>query len=282
MAGLTGTIRTVDGWPVVHAVLTVTDPRGDQVARVPADEAGTVATDPLPAGFYTTVVTAAGYQPVARQAQVAGDGTGSIGDVMLTREAAAVELPPPGPWVIDPMHSSLIATARHLGIASIKAHFPALSGRIVVERPPERSSVRAQIDAARIDTGNPMRDEHLRSADFLDVATYPGIEFASTGLRRYDGDSWRLHGTLTLHGNCRDVELELRYGGYGPDPWGGQRAAFHAETQLRREDFAIDWNAMVDAGIAAIGTTVRVELDIEAVRGDRLPAPESTLCAHPM
>ncbi|SFP78216.1 Polyisoprenoid-binding protein YceI [Amycolatopsis arida] len=274
--GLGGRIRSTDGFPVGHAVLTVTDPAGKQVARVPADAAGVVAGQPgtsLPPGAYTAVVTAPGYLPVARTALIRADGGGSLGDVVLEPAAGALPLPPAGPWVIDPAHSSVVTTARHLGISSIKARFTGVSGRIEVARPPERSSVLATIEAATIDTGVAMRDDHLRSSDFLDVAAYPWIEFASTGLRREGTDTWTLSGELTLHGQRRHVELDLRYGGVGPDPWGGVRAAFSAETLLHRQDFAINYNAMVRAGVAAVGTTVRVELDIQAVRGEHLPEP---------
>ncbi|MEU6645973.1 YceI family protein [Saccharomonospora sp. NPDC046836] len=271
MSGLTGRVRSAEGWAVENAVLTVTDLAGKQTARVDADVRGAVATEPLPPGVYTAVVTAAGYLPVARTAQIAGDGTGSIGEITLAAEDGAVELPPAGPWVIDPAHSSVLVTARHLGISSIKARLPLRSGRIDVARPVEQSSVRAEIDAAGIDSGIAMRDDHLRSPDFLDVDTYPLIEFVSTGLTRQGGDRWSLRGELTLHGQRRQVELELQYGGYGPDPWGGVRAAFHARAELRRDDFAINYNAMVRAGVAMIGTAVKVELDIQAVQGEQLP-----------
>ncbi|MBK1784750.1 YceI family protein [Prauserella cavernicola] len=271
MPGLSGTVRTAEGWAVEHAVLTVTDLGGGQAARTTADQHGSVLTGPLAPGVYTAVVTAPGYLPVARTAQVASDGSGSIGDVTLSPEEGAVELPPAGPWVIDPVHSSVVVTARHLGIASIKARFPELSGRIEVGRPAERSSVTARIDAASIDTGIKMRDDHLRSAEFLDVANYPAIEFTGSGMTQRGSDTWSLRGELVLHGQRRDIELDLHYGGYGPDPWGGVRAAFHAETQLSRDDFAINYNAMVRAGVAAIGTTVKVELDIQALQGERLP-----------
>ncbi|MGA6163241.1 YceI family protein [Amycolatopsis magusensis] len=270
-AGLRAQISGAEGWAVAHAVLTVTDLTGKQVARVEADELGVVATPPLPAGVYTAVLTAAGFAPVARTARVGTDGTGSLGEVVLESNAEAVQLPPVGPWVIDPAHSSVVATARHLGIASIKARFSELSGRITVARPAERSVVQAEIKAAAIDTGIKMRDDHLRSPDFLDVERYPVIEFASTGLRQHGPVNWTMHGVLTLHGQRREVELDLRYGGCEADPWGGTRAAFHAETQLRRDDFAINYNAMVRAGVAAIGTVVRVELDIQAVQGEALP-----------
>lgn len=268
---MTALFRTAEGWAVEHAVLTVTDPAGHQIAREAADARGAVALAPLPPGSYTAVVTAAGYTPVARTLRVGSDGAASLGEVVLVPVAEAVELPPAGPWTIDPMHSSVVATARHLGIASIKARFPDLSGRIEIGRPAERSSVHAEIKAASIDTGIKMRDDHLRSPDFLDVDVHPVITFVSTGLRQRSADSWTLTGELTLHGERRPVELALTYGGWGPDPWGGVRAAFHAETTLHRNDFAINYSAMVRAGVAAVGTTVKIELDIEAVQGESLP-----------
>jgi polyisoprenoid-binding protein YceI len=271
MSGLRAQIQTAEGWAVEGAVLTVTDMAGQQVGRAVSDAKGAVETSPLSPGVYTAVLTAAGYNPVARTAQIGSDGTGSLGEIPLTPVAGSVELPPPGPWTIDPVHSAVVATARHLGIASIKARFGEVSGRITVGRPVEQSSVRAEITAASIDTGIKMRDDHLRSAEFLDVEAYPTIGFESTGLRQRGADTWTLLGNLTLHGERREVELDLTYGGWGPDPWGGVRAAFHAETQLHRNDFAINYNAMVRAGVAAIGTTVKIELDIEAVQGESLP-----------
>lgn len=271
MTGLRAEVRTAAGWAVQNAVLTVTDMGGQQVARAVADAVGTVDTAPLSPGVYTAVVTAAGYAPVARTAQIGSEGGGSLGEIAMAPMAGSVELPPPGPWTIDPVHSTVVATAKHLGIASIKARFSEVGGRITVAAPTERSSVQAEIKAASIDTGIRMRDDHLRSPDFLDVEAFPTIAFDSTGLRRLGADTWTLAGDLTLHGETRPVELAVTYGGYGADPWGGVRVAFHAETQLHRNDFAINYNAMVRAGVAAIGTTVKIELDIEAVQGESLP-----------
>ncbi|WP_406280259.1 YceI family protein [Nocardia sp. NBC_00881] len=272
MSGLTAHIRTAEGWPVAEAVLTVTDMRGRQIARVVADATGAVATEPLPPGAHTAVCTAAGYQPVARTAQISTAGTGVLGEVVLAPVAGAVALPPPGPWTIDPVHSTVMATARHLGIASIKARFGQVSGRIEVAEVFERSSGLAEIAAASIDTGVSMRDNHLRSPEFLDVEGYPVITFTSNGLRRTGADTWVMPGELVLHGQRRPVDLDVTYGGFGADPWGGVRAAFHAETVLHRNDFAIDYNAVVRAGVAAIGTTVKIDLDIEVVQGEQLPA----------
>ncbi|MEV0078355.1 YceI family protein [Nocardia neocaledoniensis] len=272
MSGLTGRVRTAEGWPVPNAVLTVTDMSGRQIARAVADETGAVRTEPLAAGAHTAVLTAVGFEPVARIAQISATGSGAIGEVVLTPTAATVTAPPPGPWTIDPAHSTVIATARHLGIASIKARFAEVSGRLEIAEPFERSTGHAEIRAAGIDTGIAMRDDHLRSPEFLDVASYPTITFTGLGFRRTGADTWVMQGELTLHGQRRPIELAVTYGGCGPDPWGGVRAAFHAETLLHRNDFAIDYSAVVRAGVAAVGTTVKIELDIEVVQGEGLPA----------
>ncbi len=271
MSGLTAQVRNPDGWPVPGALLTVTDLNGRQLARAVADETGAAATEPLPAGMHTAVVTAPGYQPVAQIARISASGSGQLGAVALQSEANSLGTPAPGPWTIDPVHSTVVATARHLGIASIKARFTEVGGRLDVARNFEQTTGFAEIKAASIDTGIGMRDDHLRSADFLDVESYPLIGFTGTGLRRTGADTWVMPGELELHGQRRPVELDLTYGGSGPDPWGGVRAAFHAETHLHRNDFAIDYNAVVRAGVAAVGTTVKIELDIELVQGDSLP-----------
>ncbi|WP_228001802.1 YceI family protein [Nocardia australiensis] len=271
MSGLSARIRTVEGWPVPNAVLTVTDLSGKQLARAVSAETGAVATEPLPPGTHTAVITAAGYQPVARTAQISAAGTGLLGDIAMALEAGAVAMPPPGPWTIDPVHSTVIATARHLGIASIKARFAEVSGRINIAERFEESTGHAEIGAASVDTGIELRDNHLRSPDFLDVEAYPAITFTSNAVRRTGPDTFVMSGELALHGKRRPVDLDVTYGGFGEDPWGGVRAAFHAETELHRNDFAIDYSAIVRAGVAAVGATVKLDFDIEVVHGEDLP-----------
>lgn len=268
--GVVATVRTTDGWPVPAAVLTVTDGTGQQVARVSADEDGRVGTDPLPSGNYTAIITATGFDPAARTAVVTSSGSALLGTVSLPRVAGA-ELPPVGPWTIDPAHSTIYVTARHLGFATVRGRFGEFSGRIDVANPIEQSRVTAVIEAASIDTGNKMRDDHLRSGDFMGVDVHPTIQYTGTDLTPISGDKWQLNGKLTLNGLTRSVALELTYLGVGPDAWGGTRAAFHAVTDLKRDDFAMHYNPMVRAGVAAVGTTLRVELDIEAIQGETLP-----------
>ncbi|MFG2621792.1 YceI family protein [Streptomyces sp. NPDC048507] len=270
--GLTARIRTRDGWAVSHAVVTVTDTTGSQVVRAEADGEGVVRdATALAPGAYTVIVTAVGYAPTASSALVTASGRAEVGTVVLARQGGG-ELPPPGPWTIDPAHSSVGAVAQHLGISSVHGRFTEFAGRIDIS-PGEASAscVEAVITSASIDTGNAMRDGHLKSADFLDVETYPEITYRSTGLTPAGSDRWTVHGDLTLHGVVRPVDLGLAYLGTGADPWGGTRAAFRATAELRREDFAMNYNQVVQAGIAAIGTTLRVELDIQAVQGTSLP-----------
>ncbi|MGW7259821.1 YceI family protein [Streptomyces sp. NPDC054834] len=270
--GLTARIRTRDGWAVSHAVVTVTDMTGTQVLRAEADTEGAVrdATELAP-GAYTVIVTAVGYAPAAASALVTASGRAEVGTVTLARQGGT-ELPPPGPWTVDPAHSSVGAVAQHLGISSVHGRFTDFTGAIeIAPDDVTKSRVEAVIRAASIDTGNGMRDTHLRSADFLDVERHPEITYRSTALRAAGSDRWTVHGELSMHGIVRPVDLDLAYLGTGADPWGGTRAAFRATAELHREDFAMNYNQVLQAGIAAIGTTLKVELDIQAVQGETLP-----------
>jgi polyisoprenoid-binding protein YceI len=269
--GLTARILTRDGWAVSHAVVTLTDMTGAQVLRAEADADGGIGdTTALAPGAYTVIVTAVGYAPAAATAIVTASGRAEVGNVVLARQGGT-ELPPPGPWTVDPAHSSVGAVAQHLGISSVHGRFTDFAALIEVA-PDEvaKSRVEAVIRADSIDTGNATRDGHLRSPDFLDVEKYPEITYRSTGLTPTGSDRWTVHGELTLHGVARPVDLELAYLGTGSDPWGGTRAAFRATAELHREDFAMNYNQVVAAGIAAIGTTLKVELDIQAVQGEAI------------
>ncbi|GAA4854328.1 YceI family protein [Saccharopolyspora rosea] len=264
---VTATVRAGDGWPVPEAVLTLIDGTGTQAARVQGDAQGSVVASGLRPGAYTAIVTAVGYEPVARTTLVHDGAAAPLGDVEL-RRVGGDDLPAPGLWRIDPVHSSVQVTARHLGISSIHGRFNEFSGEVRIGSPIESSAVDVSIAAASIDTANQMRDDHLRNADFLDVERHPAITFRSTGLRQRSGDRWDLEGELTLCGQTRPVVLDTRFLGVGPDPWGGTRASASATTQLRREDFALNYNQALKTGIAAIGTTLKVEIDIQAVRED--------------
>jgi polyisoprenoid-binding protein YceI len=248
----------------------MTDMNGTQIARAEAAADGTVAdATPLAPGPYTAIITAIGYAPVAATAYVTASGRAELGDIVLVR--TGIELPPPGRWTIDPVHSSVTAVAQHLGLSTIRGRFTTFGGHVEIAEETRKSRVAAVIQARTIDTGNDTRDEHIRSADFLDAERCPEITYDSTDLTPTDADRWIVHGELTLRGITRPVDLDLSYLGTAPDMWGGMRAAFHATTELRREDFGIRYNEILPAGIAAVGGTLRVEIDIQAAQGDTLP-----------
>ena len=262
----TVTVRVIaaGGWPVEHAVLTLTDGSGHQVGRTTVDSAGRAAIPQIPPGAYTLIVAAPGHQPVARSA-VVGAGGLDLGEIELTSTGER-QLPDPGVWDIDPVHSAVRIRARHIGLASVHGRLAEFSGSVVVTDPVENSVVEVTMQSGSVDTGNADRDTHLRSKDFLHAEAFPEITFRSKGLRPLSDDRWSMDGEITIRGVTRQIALDTTYLGVGPDPWGGVRAAFHAVTELRREDFAIDWNQAVRVGIGVVGGILQVELDIEIVR----------------
>jgi polyisoprenoid-binding protein YceI len=175
-------------------------------------------------------------------------------------------VPAPGEYTIDPSHSSVEALARHLMVTKVRGRFAAFSGTLAVAERPEDSTVEALIEAASIDTKDAQRDEHLRSPDFLDAERYPTLQFVSTAVAPVSGGRWRVSGDLTIRAVTRPVELDVEFLGSASDPWGNERIAFSATTQLDREDFGITWNQTLETGGVLVGKTLRVELEIQAVR----------------
>lgn len=170
-----------------------------------------------------------------------------------------------GTWEIDPVHSDVSFTVRHMMISKVRGRFTGVSGRIVTGDRFEDSSVTAEIDVATFDTGNTQRDDHVRSADFLHAEEYPTIGFRSTGVRAA-GDVWALDGELTLKGVTRPVTLALEVSGFGPDAYGGYRAGFSATTKINRRDYGVDITLPLDGGGVVVGDTVTITLDIQAVQ----------------
>lgn len=169
-----------------------------------------------------------------------------------------------GTWTIDPVHSEVSFTVRHLMVSKVRGRFAAFSGIIVTGSDPLHSEVSAQIDLASIDTGNEQRDAHLRSTEFFDVEIHPTMSFRSTGVRSHR-HGYLVQGELSLHGVSRPVELQLEINGFVTDPWGGTRAGFSATGEIDRRDFDLDANTPLTDGGLLIGYEVQVALEIEAV-----------------
>jgi polyisoprenoid-binding protein YceI len=263
-ATVTARIVAPGGWPVEHAILTLTDSSGRQAARTPVDSTGRAAMEGIAPGIYTLIVSAAGHQPEARTAVVGPSGL-DLGAIEIAGTGGR-RLPEPGVWDIDPVHSSVQIRARHIGLVSVRGRITDFGGQIVVTDPVENSTVEVTLRPASVDTGNPDRDAHLRSKDFLYVDAFPDIVFRSKGLRRLADDRWAMDGEITIRGTTRPVTLDTTYLGTGPDPWGGTRCGFHAVTELSRDEFAVDWNQAVRVGIATVGGILQVELDVEIVK----------------
>jgi polyisoprenoid-binding protein YceI len=168
-----------------------------------------------------------------------------------------------GTWQVDPVHSEIGFSVRHLMLAKIRGRFTRFEATIVTAEDPLDSTVTATIDLTSIDTGNALRDGHLRAGDFLDTETHEAMTYRSTGVQPA-GDGWTVDGELTLHGVTCPVPLTLELNGFGSDPWGGQRAGFTAATEINRRDFGVAFNVPMDGGVA-VGDKVAIQLDIEAV-----------------
>ena len=170
-----------------------------------------------------------------------------------------------GTWKIDPVHSEVGFSVRHMMVSKVRGKFTEFDGEIVTGESPLDSSVTATINLNSIDTGNADRDNHIRSADFFDVEANRTMTFRSTGVRA-DDDGYLLDGDLTLKGVTKPVSLQLEVGGFGPDPYGGTRAGFTATGELKRSDFGVDFNAVLETGGVVVGDKVSIHLEIEAVR----------------
>ena len=174
-------------------------------------------------------------------------------------------LPAPGTWTLDPTHTDASFTARHLMVTKVRGRLPLQGGEITIAEHPLESSVVAVLDAAAVASGEAGRDEHLRGADFFDVATYPTITFRSTAVEDKGDGSYVLTGDLTIKDVTRPVRLDLEYLGTVVSPWGDQRAGFSASTEISRKDWGLGWNVALEAGGVVVGDKVKLDIDAEAV-----------------
>ncbi|MFI2199994.1 YceI family protein [Streptomyces sp. NPDC020192] len=249
--------------PVSGAECTVSDTMGRKVMCGGTDPYGTFMAT-VPAGEYRLALSAEGYTPYRTTALVGENSLSSLGDVTL-QVSQPPEPPAPGDWEIEPTHSSIGFTARHIGLARIHGQFTSFAGAVRIGERVERSAMHVVIDAASIDTGVRMRDDHLRSADFLDVERFPTLEFYSDRFVHKGGTRWAVTGALSLHGVTRTVTLDTEYLGLGNGMEGEVRAACRATTELHRDDFTVSWQSMLARGIAVVGSSVRVDLDVQLV-----------------
>ncbi|MFF8553107.1 YceI family protein [Streptomyces sp. NPDC015501] len=249
--------------PVPQAEFVVTDSAGRRVTGGETDPFGRVLAT-VPAGDHRLAVTAEGFTPFHGAVTVTEGVHAHLGDVTL-QVAQLPPLPDPGDWDIEPNHSQIGFTARHIGLARIHGRFNTFAGAVRIADRMEDSAMHVVIDAASIDTNVQMRDDHLRSSDFLDVGRYPTLEFYSERFVHRGGSRWGVTGALTLHGVSRTVTLDTQYLGIGTGLEGETRAACRATTELHREDFTLTWQTMLARGIAVVGPSIVIDLDIQIV-----------------
>jgi polyisoprenoid-binding protein YceI len=187
----------------------------------------------------------------------------------MTSTITTTTLPQTGTYVIDPAHTEVGFVARHLIGTKVRGRFTDVEGTFTVAENPEESTLEAVVQAASIHTNQAQRDEHLRTNDFLDVATYPTLTLKSTGLRQVGESSWVLTGDLTIRGVTKSVDFDLEFLGEGPAMVEGKTVvAFSARTEIDRRDFGVSFNHALLDGSVVVGNKVVIEIEVEAGLAD--------------
>ncbi|WP_037908658.1 YceI family protein [Actinacidiphila yeochonensis] len=264
-AGLV-TCRVLDpvSEPVRAAEFTLSDAQGNKIVKGETDPFGGVVAM-VPVGEYRMSVSADSLSPYRGNVSVTESGKlVTLGDITL-QFAPTMPLPVPGEWEIETAHTRIGFSARHIGLGRVHGRFDHFAGAIRIGSTIETSAMHVVIDAASIDTNVRMRDDHLRSGDFLDVEHFPTLEFYSDRFAHRGGNNWAITGGLTLHGVTRTVTLDAQYHGIRVGMEGETRAAVQATTELHREDYTVNWQTMLARGIAVVGSSIKVDMDIQIV-----------------
>jgi polyisoprenoid-binding protein YceI len=176
--------------------------------------------------------------------------------------------PAPGKtaWKLDPSHSSVEFSAKHMMITTVRGRIADVEGTIYIdEKNPANSSVEAVLKGASLDTRSEQRDQHLRSADFLDVEKFPVITFKS---KRIEGsnEKFKLTGDLTIRGTTKEITLDVTFEGKGKDPWGGERVGFAASGKIDRREFGLTWNQALETGGVLVATEIKISIEAQATK----------------
>ena len=175
-------------------------------------------------------------------------------------------------WQLDPAHSSVEFSVKHMMMTTVRGRFKELKAELTGDRDhPDAAGVEATINAASIDTGVADRDKHLRSGDFFDVERYPHITFRSTRVEntpKKEGDRFRVIGNLTMRESSMEVVLDCEYQGRGTDPWGKTRAGFSFKTEIDRREWGLKWNQAIETGGVLVANKVKIEGEVQFVRQD--------------
>lgn len=169
-------------------------------------------------------------------------------------------------WKLDPAHTTVEFSAKHMMITTVKGRITDFEGTLYTdEKDPKNSSVEVTLKAASIDTRTDQRDQHLRSADFLNAEKFPMIRFKSTRIKG-DKKHFKLSGDLTIRDVTKEVTLDVGFEGRNKDPWGGERVGFSASGKIDRRDFGLTWNQALEAGGVLVGNDIKLDIEVQAVK----------------
>jgi polyisoprenoid-binding protein YceI len=172
-----------------------------------------------------------------------------------------------GEYTIDPTHSEIGFSVRHAMVTTVRGRFAEYEGKLSLDgTDPGKSGAEVVIKVVSIDTNQAQRDEHLRTGDFFDAATYPEITFRSTSAERVDEETYRLNGDLTIKDVTKPVSIDFTYNGSATDPYGNLRVGFEGSTQVNRADWGLTYNAALEGGGVLISEKVKLTFDISAIK----------------
>jgi polyisoprenoid-binding protein YceI len=190
----------------------------------------------------------------------------AVSPAVTTASPAATTPLPAGTWKVDPIHSSVEFHVKHLGIATVKGQFKEFEGTLEVTGAGAGARAYGTVEVASVDTREPQRDEHLRSADFFEVESFPQIAFESTAIRPLDDDEFEIDANLTIHGVTNSVTLKASFEGAETDPQGNDRVGVSATAQISRGDYGMKFNAALGSGNVVVSDKVKLLVDVSAVK----------------
>ncbi|MFD8071628.1 YceI family protein [Streptomyces sp. NBC_00510] len=172
-----------------------------------------------------------------------------------------------GEYTIDPTHSEVGFAVRHAMVTTVRGQFAEYEGKLQLDGgKPANSSAEVTIKVVSIDTNQAQRDEHLRTGDFFDAATYPEISFRSSSAEQVDDETYRMHGDLTIKDTTKPVSIDFTYNGSATDPYGNLRVGFEGSTTVNRGDWGLTYNAALEGGGVLISDKVKLTFDISAIK----------------
>lgn len=172
-----------------------------------------------------------------------------------------------GEYTIDPTHSEVGFSVRHAMVTTVRGQFAEYEGKLQLDgSKPANSSAEVTIKVVSIDTNQTQRDEHLRTGDFFDAATYPEIRFRSSSAEQVDDETYRMHGDLTIKDTTKPVSIDFTYNGSATDPYGNLRVGFEGSTTVNRSDWGLTYNAALEGGGVLISEKVKLTFDISAIK----------------